>query len=186
MAHGGRTPASEQDTARAESRLRKIAVDPDLGEGHNGCCAIAPQPVRHRRTRLPHPDDKCPPQPLSAGTRHAWSQQTASIAGGCPMRHGERVLLPFPSGNRDPDAIEHPDQVFLGRAMNRLFAFGVGVHPCLGSNLTPMEQRVTETWLKHLPELTLSDLAAVTWPAGQVRGPRTLPVAAFPPPRTGR
>lgn len=100
------------------------------------------------------------------------------------MRHGDRVLLPFPSGNRDPDAIEHPDQVILDRAMNRHFAFGVGVHRCLGSNLAPMEQRVTETWLEHLPELNLTDPAAVTWPAGQVRGPRTLPVA-FPPQRTG-
>lgn len=184
MAHGGRTPASEQDTARAESRLRKVAVDPDLCEGHNRR-AIAPSRFDIDELGYPTPTTS-PPQPLSAGTRHAWPQHTASIAGGCPMRHRARVLLPLPSGNHDPDPIEHPDQVFLDRAMNRHFAFGVGVHRCLGSNLAPMAQRVTETWLEHLPELTVSDLAAVTWPAGQVRGPRTLPVAAFPPHRTGR
>ena len=101
-----------------------------------------------------------------------------TVVGGCPMRQGDRVLLPFPAGNRDPDAFEHPDQVILDRAANRHFAFGVGIHRCLGSNLARMELRVTvQTWLERIPEFTVTDPAAVTWSAGQVRGPRTLPLA---------
>lgn len=103
-----------------------------------------------------------------------------TVVGGCPMRRGERVLLPFPSGNRDPDAFEHPDQVILDRATNRHLAFGVGIHRCLGSNLARMELRVTvQTWLERIPEFTLAQPDAVTWSAGQVRGPRTLPLT-FP------
>jgi cytochrome P450 len=33
------------------------------------------------------------------------------VIGGCPMREGDRVLPPFPSGNRDPDAFDHPKRV---------------------------------------------------------------------------
>jgi cytochrome P450 len=40
-----------------------------------------------------------------------------------------------------------------------------------------MELRVAlEEWLARYPDFELSDPAAVTWSAGQVRGPRTLPV----------
>jgi hypothetical protein len=97
--------------------------------------------------------------------------------GGCPMRKGDRVLLPFPSGNRDPNAFDRPDDVVLDRQANRHFAFGVGIHRCLGSNLARMELRVAiETWLERIPEFELTDPDAVTWSAGQVRGPRHLPV----------
>ena len=98
--------------------------------------------------------------------------------GGCPMRKGDRLLLPFPSGNRDPEVFDRPDEVVLDREANRHFAFGVGIHRCLGSNLARMELRVAlQTWLERIPEFTLTDPDAVTWSAGQVRGPRTLPFA---------
>lgn len=98
--------------------------------------------------------------------------------GGCPMRKGDRLLLPFPSGNRDPEIFDRPDDVVLDREANRHFAFGVGIHRCLGSNLARMELRVAlQAWLERIPEFTLTDPDAVTWSAGQVRGPRTLPFA---------
>lgn len=96
---------------------------------------------------------------------------------GCPMRAGDRVLLPFPSANRDPDAFQEPDEVVLDRRVNRHFAFGVGIHRCLGSNLARMELRVAiQTWLDRIPDFELDDPAEVTWSAGQVRGPRRLPM----------
>jgi cytochrome P450 len=68
--------------------------------------------------------------------------------------------------------------LILDRQTNRHFAFGVGIHRCLGSNLARMELRVAvQTWLERIPEFTLTDPDAVTWSSGQVRGPRTLPVA---------
>jgi cytochrome P450 len=40
-----------------------------------------------------------------------------------------------------------------------------------------MELRVAlEVWLERIPNFTLEDPSAVTWAAGQVRGPRTLPL----------
>jgi cytochrome P450 len=98
---------------------------------------------------------------------------------GCPMKHGDKVLMNFPGANRDPDAFEDADRVILDRAINRHVAFGSGIHRCAGSNLARMELRVAlEEWLARIPEFRLAD-AEVTWAGGQVRGPRTLPVV-FP------
>jgi cytochrome P450 len=96
---------------------------------------------------------------------------------GHPFKEGDWLLLPFPAANRDPAAFENPGLVQLDRARNRHAAFGLGRHRCLGSNLARMELRVAlEEWLARYPDFELSDPAAVTWSAGQVRGPRALPV----------
>jgi hypothetical protein len=96
---------------------------------------------------------------------------------GCPMKERDWLLLPFPSANRDPEVFPDAGEVILDRAENRHAAFGLGIHRCLGSNLARMELRVSlEEWLARYPEFELDDPALVTWSAGQVRGPRTLPV----------
>jgi cytochrome P450 len=96
---------------------------------------------------------------------------------GCPMKEGDWLLLPFPSANRDPDVFPEADDVILDRAENRHSAFGLGIHRCLGSNLARMELRVAlEEWLRRYPAFELVDPSVVTWSAGQVRGPRTIPV----------
>jgi cytochrome P450 len=96
---------------------------------------------------------------------------------GHPFKEGDWLLLPFPAANRDPAAFEDPGVVQLDRTQNRHAAFGLGRHRCLGSNLARMELRIAlEEWLACYPDFELSDPAAVTWSAGQVRGPRALPV----------
>jgi len=97
---------------------------------------------------------------------------------GCPMKAGDPLLLPFPAANRDPAAFERPADVVIDREHNRHFAFGVGIHRCLGSNLARLEITVAvQRLLARLPEFRLADPGAVTWSTGQVRGPRTLPIA---------
>jgi cytochrome P450 len=97
--------------------------------------------------------------------------------GGCPMKRGDKVLMAFPAGNRDPQLFEAPDEFRIDRVKNRHFAFGSGIHRCLGSNLARMELRVAiETWLERIPTFELADADAVTWTGGQVRGPRRLPI----------
>ncbi|HET9969024.1 MAG TPA: cytochrome P450 [Streptosporangiaceae bacterium] len=97
---------------------------------------------------------------------------------GHPLKEGDWLLLPFPAANRDPAAFDNPDVVQLDRARNRHAAFGLGRHRCLGSHLARMELRVAlEEWLARYPDFKLADPGAVTWSGGQVRGPRTLPVA---------
>ena len=87
------------------------------------------------------------------------------------------VLLPFPAANRDPEAFEDAERFVIDRARNRHTAFGLGIHRCLGSNLARMELTVAiDEWTRRIPDFELADPDAVRWSAGQVRGPRQLPV----------
>jgi cytochrome P450 len=96
---------------------------------------------------------------------------------GQPVKAGDKVLMAFPSANRDPSQFDRPDEVIIDRAHNRHVAFGVGIHRCAGSNLARMEMRVAiEEWLAALPEFELDPVGEVTFASGQVRGPRTLPI----------
>ncbi len=96
---------------------------------------------------------------------------------GCPFKEGDWLLLPFPAANRDPEFFERADEFVIDRAVNRHAAFGLGIHRCIGSNLARMELRVAlEEWVARYPDFELTDPEAVTWSAGQVRGPRTIPV----------
>jgi cytochrome P450 len=96
---------------------------------------------------------------------------------GCPMKQGDWLLLAFPAANRDPEVFPDADKVLLDRAENRHAAFGLGIHRCLGSNLARMELRVAlEEWMARYPDFELTDASKVTWSAGQVRGPRMIPL----------
>ena len=96
---------------------------------------------------------------------------------GRQMKEGDWLLLPFPAANRDPEHFPDADKVQIDRVENRHAAFGLGIHRCIGSNLARMEPRVAlEEWIKRYPDFELADPAEVTWSAGQVRGPRTVPV----------
>ncbi len=96
---------------------------------------------------------------------------------GCPVRAGDKVIMAFPAGNRDPEHFTDADDFIIDRAHNRHFAFGVGIHRCLGSNLARMELRVAiEEFLARIPTFELADPDAVTWTGGQVRGPRRIPI----------
>jgi cytochrome P450 len=99
------------------------------------------------------------------------------VVGDAHMKEGDWVLLPFPAANRDPSTFDRADEVVIDRQVNRHAAFGLGIHRCVGSNLARMELRVAlEEWLSRVPEFSLADPDAVTWSAGQVRGPRSLPI----------
>ncbi|GGQ28489.1 cytochrome P450 [Actinomadura coerulea] len=96
---------------------------------------------------------------------------------GAEMKADDWILLSFPAANRDPAQFDRADEVVIDREVNRHAAFGLGIHRCVGSHLARMELRTAlEVWLERVPSFALADPAAVTWAAGQVRGPRTLPV----------
>jgi cytochrome P450 len=96
---------------------------------------------------------------------------------GVDMRAEDWILLSFPAANRDPAQFDRAGEVVIDREVNRHAAFGLGIHRCVGSHLARMELRVAlEVWLSRIPRFTLEDPTAVTWSAGQIRGPRTLPL----------
>ena len=96
---------------------------------------------------------------------------------GVDMKAEDWILLSFPAANRDPDQFEQANEIVIDREVNRHAAFGLGIHRCVGSHLARMELRLAlEVWLQRIPEFTLTNPTAVRWAAGQVRGPRTIPV----------
>ncbi|WP_405149032.1 cytochrome P450 [Sphaerisporangium sp. NBC_01403] len=96
---------------------------------------------------------------------------------GVDMKADDWILLSFPAANRDPEQFDRADEVVIDREVNRHAAFGLGIHRCVGSHLARMELRVAlDVWLERIPDFSLADPAEVTWAAGQVRGPRTLPL----------
>ena len=96
---------------------------------------------------------------------------------GVDMKADDWILLSFPAANRDPAQFDRAGEVIIDREVNRHAAFGLGIHRCVGSHLARLELRVAlEAWLARIPEFTLADPVAVTWSAGQIRGPRSLPL----------
>ena len=62
---------------------------------------------------------------------------------GRSIRAGERVVLVYPSANRDERAFEDPDDLDITRQPNDHVAFGAGgPHFCLGANLARFEARI--------------------------------------------
>ncbi len=107
--------------------------------------------------------------------------EDAEVAG-CPVQSGQRLLLSFPSANRDPEHFERPDEVVIDRQANRHLAFGVGIHRCLGSNLARMELAVAlRGWIERFPTFELAVAPSeIEWSVGPVRGPRSVPLRILP------
>ncbi len=90
---------------------------------------------------------------------------------------GDTVMMAFPAACRDPRVFEGANEVDITRERNRHVAFGAGIHRCLGSNLARLELEIgIGTWLRRIPDFALVDGAEVTWAAGAIRGPRSVPV----------
>jgi cholest-4-en-3-one 26-monooxygenase len=58
---------------------------------------------------------------------------------GIRLRAGDRVVMFFPSGNRDERVYVQPDHLDLCRAPNPHLAFGGGAHACLGAPLARLQ-----------------------------------------------
>jgi cytochrome P450 len=100
---------------------------------------------------------------------------------GADMKADDWILLSYPAASRDPAQFGRAGEVLIDRQVNRHAAFGLGIHRCVGSHLARMELRVAlEVWLERIPSFSLADPGAVTWSAGQVRGPRALPLRIRP------
>jgi cytochrome P450 family 142 subfamily A polypeptide 1 len=86
------------------------------------------------------------------------------------IKAGERVLMLYPSANRDEDVFEDADAFRVDRNALHL-GFGLGPHFCLGANLARMEMRVAfEELLRRFPDMEYADPeGAVVVPSALVR-----------------
>ena len=70
---------------------------------------------------------------------------------------GQKLLLLYPSANRDAAVFTDPYRFDPGRTPNDHLAFGIGAHYCLGASLARLELRVLfEEVVRRAPELTLA------------------------------
>lgn len=89
---------------------------------------------------------------------------------------GERVVLCFPSGNRDEEVFPAPFEFQADRQPNRHIGFGFGAHACLGVHLARIEMTILfEELLPRIESLELTGEPKRTV-TNFVGGPKSLPV----------
>jgi cytochrome P450 family 142 subfamily A polypeptide 1 len=101
---------------------------------------------------------------------------------GQTIRAGDKLLLLYPSANRDESVFADPFRFDTARDPNPHLAFGFGAHFCLGASLARLELRVLfEELLPRLPDMRLADDGPPpAVPSNFIRGIRSLPVEFTP------
>jgi cholest-4-en-3-one 26-monooxygenase len=81
-----------------------------------------------------------------------------TVIGGQQIKAGDKVVMYYPSGNRDEDVFEHGETFDVGRSVNPHMAFGgTGPHFCLGASLARLEIKcMFEELLTRLPDMELA------------------------------
>ena len=106
---------------------------------------------------------------------------------GVTIPEGEKLLLLYPSANRDEEIFEDPDRFDITRSPNDHIAFGFGTHFCLGNQLARLELRVMlNRLLDRLPDLHRSEAGPLDYrDANFVSGLESLPISFTPSPSLG-
>jgi len=101
---------------------------------------------------------------------------------GKTLHEGEKLLLLYPSANRDEDVFDDPFRFDVERRPNEHVAFGFGTHFCLGNSLARLELVcMFEHVLKRLPDIELADTAEPAHrPANFISGYEEMPVRFTP------
>ncbi|MFD4829436.1 cytochrome P450 [Streptomyces uncialis] len=107
--------------------------------------------------------------------------------GGCPMRAGDRMLIPWVAANHDPAVFPDPEQIRLDRDASRHLSFGIGSHRCAGAHLARAMFRAMMTQvLTRLPDYRVIEEGLVPYPTrGNQSGWDAVPALFTPgPPAT--
>ena len=101
---------------------------------------------------------------------------------GQTLLEGQKLLLLYPSANRDEQVFEDPEEFDITRSPNDHVAFGFGSHFCLGNRLARLELSVMfDQLLDRLPDLALAEEGEPPRrPANFVSGFETMPVVFTP------
>jgi len=80
-----------------------------------------------------------------------------TVLRGQQIAAGDRVVMFYPSANRDEEVFSDPQRFDIARTPNDHLSFGIGEHFCLGSQLARLEIRIVfEELLRRLPEIGLA------------------------------
>ena len=98
------------------------------------------------------------------------------------IREGERVVMIYPSANRDEGVFPDANRFRVDRRPNPHVAFGIGNHFCLGANLARLELRIMlEELVRRLPDVRLAPGTRPTYTDSPfVRGVASMPVVFTP------
>jgi len=98
---------------------------------------------------------------------------------GCPIAKGDTVSVSLGAVDTDETAIADAYEVKFDREANPHFAFGGGVHRCLGSHLARLELRVAvREWHRRIPEYAVRPGHELVYTSG-IRSLETFPMV-FP------
>jgi cytochrome P450 len=99
---------------------------------------------------------------------------------GVPIKENEKVVMYYPSANRDEAVFKDSEKFDVGRTPNEHLAFGVGEHFCLGTSLARLEIRVMfEELLRRLPDIELAG-SPRRLRSNFINGTKTLPIRFTP------
>ncbi|MFI5296609.1 MAG: cytochrome P450 [Polyangiales bacterium] len=99
---------------------------------------------------------------------------------GVPIKENEKVVMYYPSANRDEAVFKDGEKFDVGRTPNEHLAFGVGEHFCLGTSLARLEIRVMfEELLRRLPDIELNG-SPRRLRSNFINGTKTLPIRFTP------
>jgi len=100
-----------------------------------------------------------------------------SELGGKKIKQGDKVVIWYVSGNRDPEAIDDPDNFIIDRARPRQhLSFGFGIHRCVGNRLAELQLRILwEELLLRFPVIEVMGPPRRVY-SNFIHGIRSLPV----------
>jgi cytochrome P450 len=97
---------------------------------------------------------------------------------GVKMKKGDKVTSILPAANFDPAAFPNPREVNFHRPRKPIFAFGGGVHSCMGAHLARLEIKIAiSEFLRRIPDFQVKKGTRIEyWPGGVV-GPKAVPLS---------
>jgi cytochrome P450 len=116
--------------------------------------------------------------PLEGATAR-FTRRPVELGGTVIPGGGHQVIIVLASAHRDGGRFPEADTFDIRREPVQHFAFGHGIHFCLGASLARMEGRIAiRSLLERCPELALDgDPADLAWRPGHlIRGVQRLPV----------
>jgi cytochrome P450 len=182
MAHSNATRFMDKDTLLGNIILLIVGGNDTTRNTLTGSVlALNENPDQYDKLRAnPALIDSFVPEVIRWQTPLAHMRRTAvedTELGGKLIKKGDRVVMWYISGNRDPEVIERPEEFIIDRARPRQhMSFGFGIHRCVGMRLAELQLKIVwEEILKRFPRIDVVGEPKRIY-SSFVRGYEVLPV----------